>query len=108
ALGYATASGFWLLLPLRLLWGLSFAALNLSTQAMATAQPEGASRRSGRSRAIIAVGPMVALIVGAMAAERFGPRAIFFALAGIALLGLVASRRLPADPHRVPASSRRL
>jgi MFS family permease len=60
-LGYATLSGFWLLLPLRLLWGLSFAALNLSTQAMATADATGASRRSGRSRAIIAIGPMLAL-----------------------------------------------
>jgi DHA1 family inner membrane transport protein len=108
ALGYATASGFWLLLPLRLLWGLSFAALNLSTQAMATADPVGISRRSGRSRAIIAIGPMIALVVGAMVAERFGPRVIFFALAGIALFGLAASRRLPAEPHRVSASPRRL
>lgn len=108
ALGYATASGFWLLLPLRLIWGLSFAALNLSTLTMATADPAGASRRSGHSRAIIAVGPMVALIAGAMIAERFGPRLIFFVLAGIALFGLYASHRLPAEPHRVPPSRRLL
>ena len=40
-LGYATLSGFWALLPLRLMWGLCFAALNLSTQALATADPVG-------------------------------------------------------------------
>ncbi|HTR84620.1 MAG TPA: MFS transporter [Reyranella sp.] len=108
ALGYATASGFWLLLPLRLLWGLSFAALNLSTQAMATAEAAGASRRSGRSRAIIAVGPMIALVVGAVLSERMGPRAIFFALAAVSLTGLLASRRLPAAPHAIPPAPRRL
>jgi len=108
ALGYATASGFWALLPMRLLWGLSFAALNLSTQAMATAEAAGASRRSGRSRAIIALGPMIALVVGALLSERWGPRVIFFALAAISLTGLLASRRLPAEPHPVPPASRRL
>ena len=69
ALGYATLSGLWLLLPMRLLWGLSFAALNLSTQATATAQAAGASRRNGRSRAIVAMGPMLALPIGALLAE---------------------------------------
>jgi MFS family permease len=108
AMGYATASGFWLLLPMRLLWGLSFAALNLSTLTMATAEPAGASRRSGRARAIIAAGPMSALLVAAVLAERFDPRMIFFLLAGIALFGLAASRRLPAQPHRMPPAARRL
>jgi len=107
-LGYATLSGFWLLLPLRLLWGLSFAALNLSTQAMATADATGASRRSGRSRAIIAIGPMLALPLGAVLAQSFGPRAIFFVLAAVALTGFLAARHLPADPHPVPQTPRRL
>src|SRR5258708_239539 len=68
ALGYATLSGFWALLPLRLLWGLSFAALNLTTQVTATAEAVGIARRSGRSRAIIAVGPTLALPLGAVLA----------------------------------------
>lgn len=46
ALGYTTLSGVWLLLPLRLLWGLAFAALNLSSQVLATAQPLGVARRA--------------------------------------------------------------
>src|SRR5580704_1034282 len=108
ALGYATLSGFWALLPMRLLWGLSFAALNLSTQAMATAELAGASRRSGRSRAIVATGPMLGLVVGALLAQAYGPRLIFFILAAVALAGLWAARRLPARPHAAPPSPRRL
>ncbi|MDM0014691.1 MFS transporter [Variovorax sp. J22P168] len=108
-LGYATLSGFWALLPLRLLWGLCFAALNLSTQALATAHPIGAARRSGRSRAFIALGPVVALPLGAVLALWVGPRAIFFVLAGVSLLGLLATRALPSLPHpRTPATGRRI
>jgi predicted MFS family arabinose efflux permease len=108
ALGYATLSGLWLLLPMRLLWGLAFAALNLSTQAMATADMQGASRRNGRSRAIIALGPTIALPLGALLAEAWGPRVIFFVLTVVALAGFWTARRLPADPHPVPATRRRI
>jgi MFS family permease len=99
ALGNAVFSGFWALLPLRLLWGLSFAALNLSTQVLATALPLGAAARSGRSRAFIAVGPMVALPLAAGVSEMAGPRWIFLLLACTALAGLWATRRLPDAPH---------
>jgi DHA1 family inner membrane transport protein len=103
SLGYATLSGVWLLLPFRLLWGLSFAALNLSTLAMATAEATGAAKRNGRSRAIIAMGPTLALPLAALLAEQLdlGPRAIFFVLTAVSLLGLIATRHLPAVPHVV-------
>ncbi|CAN7572881.1 MFS transporter [Variovorax sp. LjRoot84] len=107
ALGYATLSGFWALLPLRLLWGLCFAGLNLSTQSLATADPVGASRRSGRSRAFVAIGPVLALPVGALLAQSTGPRPIFFVLAAVSLLGLCAARRLPSAPHRIATPVRR-
>ena len=99
ALGNAVLSGFWALLPLRLLWGLCFAALNLSTQVLATALPLGAAARSGRSRAFIAVGPMLALPLAALVSEAAGPRWIFLLLAAVALAGLLATRRLPDAPH---------
>ena len=108
ALGYATLSGLWLLLPMRLLWGLSFAALNLSAQATATAEAAGASRRNGRSRAIVAAGPMLALPIGALLAEAYGPRVIFFVLTAVALTGLLATRRLPVESHPAPPMRRRL
>jgi len=108
ALGYATLSGLWALLLLRLLWGFAFAALNLSTQALATAEPEGAAHRSGRSRAFIALGPVVGLPLGALAASLWGPRPIFLALSACALLGLAATRRLPALGHPAAPARRRL
>ena len=103
SLGYATLSGVWLLLPFRLLWGLAFAALNISTLSMATSDPQGAAKRNGRSRAIIALGPTLALPAAALLAEQLelGPRAIFFVLTAVALIGLLATRHLPSVPHPV-------
>ena len=49
-IGYASLSGLWVLLVARLLWGLAFAAMNVATQALATAEPTGAARRSGTMR----------------------------------------------------------
>lgn len=106
-LGYATLSGFWALLPLRLLWGLCFAALNLSTQALATAIPFGAARRSGRSRAFIAMGPVLALPLGAALAYWTGPRPIFVVLAAVSLLAVWVTRRLPSTPHPMAKPARR-
>ncbi|MFT3801563.1 MAG: MFS transporter [Burkholderiaceae bacterium] len=105
ALGHATLSGFWPLLPVRLLWGLAFAALNLATESLATAESGGAARRSGRSRATISLGPVTMLPPGAWLAMHWGPRAIFFILCGLALSGLFVTRRLAASPH--PARPRR-
>lgn len=106
ALGYATLSGFWALLPLRLAWGLCFAALNLATQALATAEPVGAARRSGRSRSVIAVGPMLALPLAAWLAHAHGPRLVFFGFAIVALAALLVTVRLPAQTHPVAAPRR--
>ncbi len=106
AIGYATFSGLWALLPLRLLWGLAFAALNLSTQALATADAAGASRRSGKSRAFIALGPAIALPAAAILAYFFGPRVIFWVLAITAFLGVFATRALPSHDYPLPSKRR--
>src|SRR3954467_314533 len=76
--GYATLSGVWALLAARLLWGLSFAAMNIATQALATVEPTGAAQRSGRMRAIIAAGPVSGLLVGAVVSHLTGPREAFW------------------------------
>lgn len=107
ALGNAFISGFWWLLILRLGWGLSYAALNLSTQALATSEAAGAARRSGTSRAIIAIGPMLALPLGGLFSLYFGPRMIFVMLALMSLTGLWIARGLPSLPHPFPAASGR-
>ncbi len=99
ALGFTVLGGFWALLPLRLVWGLAFAALNLSTQVQATSVPTGAAARTGRSRAIIALGPVLALPAAALVSELAGPRWIFVAFTLVALVGLLATRRLPGRPQ---------
>ncbi|EFQ62548.1 hypothetical protein PFWH6_3625 [Pseudomonas fluorescens WH6] len=99
ALGNSMLSGFAALLGLRLVWGLCFAALNLSTQVLATAEPVGAARRAGRSRALIAWGPMLALPLGGWLTLWAGPRPIFLILAGCCLAGLWVARGLPSVGH---------
>lgn len=108
ALGYASLSGFWALLPLRLLWGMAFAALNLSTQTLATLELEGTARRSGQARAFISLGPMVALPCGTLVAQSLGPHGLFLMLAGSTLLALPLASRLPSEPHVVTAKKRSL
>lgn len=97
-LSYALVSGVALLMIGRLAWGLAFAALNIATQALATAEPVGAARRNGVARSIIACGPMLALLAGAALALWVGPRPVFALLALVALLAIPLARRLPAGP----------
>ncbi|MFC7689133.1 MFS transporter [Paeniroseomonas aquatica] len=47
SLGYALLPGIWWLLAARLVWGLSFAVMNIATQALATALPEGRRAAAG-------------------------------------------------------------
>jgi predicted MFS family arabinose efflux permease len=98
---YAVTSGIWVLLIARLMWGLSFAALNIANQALPTAVIIGAPERVGRSRAIIAIGPTLGLIGGALLASAFGPRCVFLALTVVALFAPLFARRIPAQ--REPA-----
>ena len=95
SIGYALLPGLWTLLACRLLWGLSFAAMNIATQALATSEPTGAARRSGKSRAIIAAGPMLALMSGAAIAEFWGAPIVFVLLGLVALGALPFALRLP-------------
>jgi hypothetical protein len=108
-LGYATLSGVFWLLVARLLWGLSFAALNIATQALATAEAHGSGRRSGRSRAIISTGPMLGLLAAGAMAEIVGPRLVFLVLGGISILALPIAAQLPGEKgQRVRSPGRRL
>jgi len=94
-LSYALAPGFVLLLVARLLWGLSFAALNLATQTLATVDRGQAARRNGISRTWIAAGPMIGLLLGAVMTQCAGPRTVFLLLAAAAAASLPLARRLP-------------
>jgi MFS transporter, DHA1 family, inner membrane transport protein len=76
--------------------------LNLATQVLATAEAKGAAQRSGRSRALTALGPMLALPLGAASAFWLSPQLFFFVLAVIALAGLWVTQKLPQAPHDAP------
>lgn len=97
ALAYATATGVWPLLVARLVWGLSFSAMNIANQALSTSVADGAARRMGQVRTIIAVGPTIGLLAGALIAYHFGPRVVFLLLAGVACLAPMFAWRLPSS-----------
>lgn len=83
------------LIVARLLWGLSFAAMNIANQALPTSVIEGVSHRVGRARAIIAIGPTGGLLGGAIAVGFCGPCIVFLALGLIACLARIFALRLP-------------
>jgi hypothetical protein len=66
------------------------------------------ARRSGRSRAIVAAGPMLGLLGGAALAGVTGPRLVFIALAAVALLALAFAMRLPAGEGQPVRAAPRL
>lgn len=107
AVGYTLLSGLWPLLVARLMWGLSFAAMNIANQAIPTMLAEGAVRRSASARTIVAVGPTVALIIGALIAHLYGPRAVFALLTGVALLAFFFARGLPTAPEEMKRGGQR-
>lgn len=67
--------------------------------------PKAAARRSGGTRSIVAVGPMLGLLAGAALAEFAGPRPVFLILGLIALIAIPLARRVPEEPegHTAPA-----
>jgi MFS family permease len=106
-LAYALLSGLWPLLVARLIWGLSFAAMNIANQALPTAVMEGAARRNGRSRAIIAVGPTVGLVGGALMAHAWGPRSVFIALTLVALAAPLVAAGIRVAPEKAASGGPR-
>jgi MFS family permease len=96
AFGYALLSGVWLLLVMRLIWGLSFSALNIANHALPTSELSGAARRAGRARSIVAAGPMIGLMGGALLSEIYGPRVVFAVLGCAALIAPLFALKLPS------------
>ena len=88
-LGYTLLNGaIWLSLS-RVMWGLSYAALLLTTLSYAEINPQKTGTRIRLSRSVEQIGPLVAMTVGAWLATLVGPKAIFGYLAivsGLAVL----------------------
>jgi MFS transporter, DHA1 family, inner membrane transport protein len=94
-LTFAVASGAWLLLASRIVWGVVFGALSLSTLAYATEWSEVAGKRVGLSLALREVGPLLSLTIGTAAVSMAGVRPTLAILGMMSLAGVIVATRLP-------------
>ncbi len=79
----------------RLLWGVSFAALNLSTLAYAVSDRANAGKRVGYSRAAIGMVQACSLVGGAWIALTVGAREVFVIYGGLTIVSLAGALFLP-------------
>jgi MFS family permease len=99
--GYGAAVGLVPLLAARLVWGLAYGVLNVTTTAYAIGDGSRPGRRVGLNRAVSTVGPALALSAGAWLALALGPRAVFQVLGLIGLLAVPLALTLPRE---IPAA----
>lgn len=99
---YWLFDGGWPLLFARLLWGMSFAALTLTTLAYAIADRSRAGTRVGFSRAIQQFGSVIALIGGAWLAGYAGPKTAFLFLGLASFAALPLALALPREAGSAP------
>lgn len=90
----------------RLLWGISYAALNLSTLAYAVSDRANAGKRVGYSRAMIGTVQACSLVGGAWIALQAGPRSVFVIYGGLTFVALAAALLLPRLPPE-PATDKK-
>lgn len=104
-LTFAAASGAWTLLASRLVWGVVFGSLSLSTLAYATEWNDVAGKRVGLSLSLREIGPLLSLTAGTAAVALVGVRPTLAALGMISLVGVTVAMRLPesATADRVNA-----
>ncbi|HZP99984.1 MAG TPA: MFS transporter [Reyranella sp.] len=82
----------------RMLWGVSFASLNLSTLAYAVSDRANAGKRVGISRAMIGMVQACSLVGGAWLCLHVGSRQVFVIFGAITSIALVAALLLPRLP----------
>lgn len=99
---YWAFDGGWPLLFARLLWGVSFAALTLTTLSYAIADRARAGTRVGFSRAIQQFGSVLALTGGAWLAGYAGPKAAFLFLGLASFAALPLALALPKESGDTP------
>ncbi len=95
---YGLGEGASLQIGARMLWGVSFAALNLATLAYAVSDRPNAGKRVGISRALIGIVQIFALVGGAWLALNVGPRRVFVIFGAITSMALVMALLLPRLP----------
>ena len=102
---YGLDGGEALQIAARMLWGISFAALNLGSLAYAVADRANAGKRLGLGRGMIGLCQTSCFIGGALLVLEIGPRHVFLVLGGFTLLAVVAALMLP-PLHTEPTDRR--
>ena len=86
---YGISDGFFPLLCARILWGIAYAILLLSTLAYAVNKKSEAGTRIGTSQAIQRIGPIISFLLGTWVVSVLGPNNVFLILAlptGVSIL----------------------
>jgi len=99
---YGLAEGWLPMLIGRVLWGLSFATINLAALAYATEAAGAIGQRVGVNRAIRWIGTIFALTLGAYASTIIGAQQVFVILGAISFLALPLAWALPKLEARPP------
>src|SRR5260221_6787936 len=87
----------------RMLWGISFAALNLSTLAYAVSDRANAGKRVGASRAAMGIVQALALVGGAWIVLRAWTLSFFLVFVELSMISLAAACVLPRLPRGLTA-----
>lgn len=82
----------------RILWGISYASLNLATLAYAVSDRANAGKRVGASRAAIGLVQAASLVGGAWIVLQIDARSVFLIFGGLTLISLAAALILPRLP----------
>jgi MFS family permease len=110
-IAYGVVLGAVALVLARLVWGMAYAVLNVTTTAYAIGDGRGTGRRVGINRGVSTIGPTLALSAGAWLTLELGPRAVFvvLGLAGLLAipLALTLPRELATDPKTGGAAGSR-
>ena len=87
----------------RILWGISYASLNLATLAYAVSDRANAGKRVGASRAAIGLVQAMSLVGGAWIVLQVGPQQVFLIFGALTLVSLGAALLLPRLPREAVA-----
>ena len=83
----------------RILWGISYASLNLATLAYAVSDRANAGKRVGASRAAIGLVQALSLVGGAWIVLELGAHSVFLIYGAVTLIALGAATELMEDEH---------
>jgi len=95
---YGLAEDATLQICARILWGISYASLNLATLAYAVSDRANAGKRVGASRAAIGLVQAASLVGGAWIVLQLDARSVFVIYGGLTLIALAAALMLPRLP----------